>query len=223
MIDQQQLEALVRRITQTVLANLHQAAPAVPRLLIVDTQQQHPEIWQQVQQTGLATQFTVQWLSVTPEMETRYQAESGQYLADYRSTDFLLLAALTPTDLAKSALGIADNVVTACLSNCFQRDLPAYYLKQQFDQMMQQGNAQYSQLMSKYARQLQSFGLRGTSWDMLAATQRQQTLVTAEMVRQLAPQTELTVARNAVITPLAQELLQQKQIQIRYHTVKRLT
>lgn len=216
MLEPQQLEQLVRQITQTVLANLQQPTRACPKLLVVDTPQQHAAIQQQVKQAGLMDLFTLQWRSVTRDQDTEYQAKSSQYLADYRSTDFLLLTALTPSDLAKGALGIVDNFVTACFSYCFQRGLPVYRLHQAFEPPTPHCQPQYAQMFSQYDRQLQTFGLRTTSWSALAATQHQQKLITAEMVRELTPNTVLTVSPKTLITPLAQELLQQKQIEIRY-------
>lgn len=141
-------------------------------------------------------------------------------LPELSTKDCLLAASLSLSDLAKVALGIADNRVTKLFMQALLKTLPIYIIKEGIEGTS--GSLSYQKLFVTYERTIQSYGIRfikkeqlGSIFSSPSSKTFPATLTLADIAHVKKFET-LELSQNTVITYAAREKLHALHVQIRY-------
>lgn len=203
-MQQAELEALVKRITQQVLAAQRRPTPESLQALIIETPKTKGQ-WRQAA-PALAQHYQVQTVVADAEGQCRDQGTLDAALAALGPKDKLILTSMSLAERAQASQGLVCGLTTACAGFAFAHGLPIYLVEPLATHLAPDANRAYAAMFATYQRQLQAFGLTTCRWaDLLP--QATSAVVTAADVANLPAGAVYTVALGTVVTPLAKERL----------------
>lgn len=134
--------------------------------------------------------------------------------------DCLLIPRLSKSNLAKVALGIADNVETKIIQRCLEVSMDIIIWKEGLVSSSFHISTAYSKIFVAYERIIQEFGIKIIRKELfqnkLKSETTKQLCLTTEDVSKIDPNVNYRISKNTIITKLAQEQLQEKNIQLIY-------
>ncbi|WP_461212862.1 hypothetical protein [Lacticaseibacillus sp. GG6-2] len=204
-----ELEALIRRVTEEVLAAQRQ----LPRMLIVDTPDTHAA-WHSRYHAALAQAYQLTWVTTG---QTGAKTALDQALTRIVPADKLVVSGLSPWQQAQAALGISTDEMTRCLGYAFANGLSVYAPDADLNGVLRAATQPYAAMLADYHRRLQTFGLKVVTWPQLLPQHGKQ-VITADSVATMPANSTIRVAADAVVTASAKERLRAKNSRLMYTT-----
>lgn len=204
-----ELEALIRRVTEEVLAAQRQ----LPRMLIIDTPETHA-VWYPRYHEKLLSAYQLTWVTAG---QTGAITALDHALAGLAPADKLVVSGLSPWQQAQAALGISTDEMTQALGYAFANGLPVYALDADVSGRLRSATKPYATMLADYHRRLQTFGLKVVTWpQLLPRTTRQ--VITAAAVVAMPANSAICVDVDAVVTASAKERLRAKNSRLIFKT-----
>jgi len=204
-VSQKELEELVKRIVQELIVQKE------PTLL---PEVHKPKVYILAEKSAAAV---TEMAEVGRQYEFVFIDEINSSLNKRTyNKDFLLIPELSKSNLAKVALGIADNRETEIIQKCLDMGMEIIIWKEGLNSSSPHSSLAYSKLFVTYERLIQEFGITLTKKiDFLQKFQeKQQRILTAKDIGDLSPNAFYKVTKETMITKLAQEQLKEKNIQL---------
>lgn len=193
-------EDLVREIVARVLEEKEQVSKVEPSKLYLLGQETFSE-------------------SMISSLQETYQI-SFERPGELRVSDILVLTGLSPSQLAKAALGISDDPETELVMQALLRGTALYVLKT--SELLMQANLDYQQLFVSYERRLREYGVIFSDEAQLLAQLLGQKgigggdVLTRTDITLLPNDSQLIIKPGSVLTYAAKELIKEKRIQVTY-------
>ncbi|MFX3616148.1 MAG: hypothetical protein ACE3JK_01285 [Sporolactobacillus sp.] len=134
----------------------------------------------------------------------------------------VLFPFLSPSDLAKTALGIADTLETKWLAYCFQHWIKASALHEGMPYFQKEASMAYRSLFASYERIVRTFGLRIVTKQQFLQEKipTRNEIITSGDLESLTVNGDLVLSDDAIITPLAMDEIKRRKIRTRTETEK---
>lgn len=204
-MNQKELEELVRRIVQELILEKEPTfLPAVHKPKVYILAEMSSEIMADMDEVG--KQYQLVFIDEISDSLSRRAYDK----------EFLLIPQISKSNLAKTALGIADNRETEIIQQCLNMGMEIILWKEGLSSSSPHSTLAYSKLFVTYERLIQEFGITITKKkDFLQRFQeKQQRVLTAKDIDGLSPNSFYKVDKEIMITNLAQEQLKEKNIQL---------
>ncbi|PAD88055.1 hypothetical protein CHH55_09850 [Niallia circulans] len=204
-MNQKELEELVRRIVQELILEKEPTfLPAVHKPKVYILAEMSSEIMADMDEVG--KQYQLVFIDEISDSLSRRAYDK----------EFLLIPQISKSNLAKTALGIADNRETEIIQQCLNMGMEIILWKEGLSSSSPHSTLAYSKLFVAYERLIQEFGITITKKkDFLQRFQeKQQRVLTAKDIDGLSPNSFYKVDKEIMITNLAQEQLKEKNIQL---------
>jgi hypothetical protein len=204
-VNQKELEELVRRIVQELILEKEPTfLPAVHKPKVYILAEMSSEIMADMDEVG--KQYQLVFIDEISDSLSRRAYDK----------EFLLIPQISKSNLAKTALGIADNRETEIIQQCLNMGMEIILWKEGLSSSSPHSTLAYSKLFVTYERLIQEFGITITKKkDFLQRFQeKQQRVLTAKDIDGLSPNSFYKVDKEIMITNLAQEQLKEKNIQL---------
>ncbi|MFT8318054.1 MAG: hypothetical protein ABF651_07270 [Sporolactobacillus sp.] len=134
----------------------------------------------------------------------------------------VLFPFLSPSDLAKAALGIADTLETKWLAYCFQHRIKVAVLREGMPHFQKEASMAYRSLFASYERIVRTFGLRIVTKKQFLQEKipTRNEIITSGDLENLTVNGDLVLSDDAIITPLAMDEMKRRKIRTRIETEK---
>ncbi|MFA9557638.1 hypothetical protein ACERII_10070 [Evansella sp. AB-rgal1] len=208
----EQIEEIVKKVVAEIVAQEQQKesqrSSTKPSLYVLgknrDVSLEHIE--------SVKKQYEIVYLSETEKQSMKL----GNWRNNQRNC--LLIPILSKSNLAKIALGIADNYETEVVQQWLENSMEVVVWREGLSSCTFQTSPEYSKMFVAYERTIQEFGIsimeKEAFYRRVIKEVEQPRCLTAEDVRMIEPHSTYLISRDTIITKLAKELIQERNIQL---------